>query len=113
MNVVPPLADISLTPRQTAIRALFDRLAPQRAHWLRRNSYFYEADHAYMRFLIPAGARVLEIGCGDGQLLAALKPSRAVGVDLSPEMIRVAPGVRMACGQCRRTGGFTANFGAV
>ena len=90
MNVVPPLADISLTPRQTAIRALFDRLAPQRAHWLRRNSYFYEADHAYMRFLIPAGARVLEIGCGDGQLLAALKPSRAVGVDLSPEMIRVA-----------------------
>ena len=90
MNVVPPTADPSLTPRQTAIRALFDRLAPERGHWLRRNSYFYEADHAYMRFLIPAGARVLEIGCGDGQLLAALKPSRAVGIDLSSEMIRVA-----------------------
>ena len=79
-----------LTPRQGAIRALFDRLAPERGRWLARNSYFYSADHAYMRFLVPAGARVLEIGCGDGQLLAALKPSRGVGVDLSPEMIRVA-----------------------
>ena len=80
----------ALTPRQDRIRALFDKLAPERGKWLARNRYFYEADHLYMRFLIPAGARVLEIGCGDGQLLAALKPSRAVGVDMSAEMIRVA-----------------------
>ena len=79
-----------LTPRQERIRALFDKLAPERGKWLARNRYFYEADHAYMRFLIPAGARILEIGCGDAQLLAALKPSRAVGVDMSAEMIRVA-----------------------
>ncbi len=90
MNVATPITDSTLTPRQVSIRALFDRLAPERGRWLRRNSYFYEADHAYMRFLIPAGARVLEIGCGDGQLLAALKPSRAVGIDFSAEMIRVA-----------------------
>ncbi len=81
---------VGLTPRQERIRALFDKLAPERGKWLARNRYFYEADHTYMRFLIPAGGRVLEIGCGDGQLLAALKPSRAVGVDISAEMIRVA-----------------------
>lgn len=39
------------------------------------------------RFLIPPGMRVLEIGCGQGDLLAALRPSRGVGVDLSPRMI--------------------------
>ena len=90
MNNPLTTIDSALTPRQAAIRALFDQLAPERERWLRRNNYFYAADQAYMRFLIPTGARVLEIGCGTGQLLAALKPSRAVGLDLSPEMIRMA-----------------------
>jgi SAM-dependent methyltransferase len=78
------------SPRETAIRAFFDRLAPERRRWIARNSYFYETDRAYMRFLVPPGARVLEIGCGNGELLAALEPARGVGLDLSPEMIKVA-----------------------
>lgn len=40
--------------------------------------------------LIPRGRRVLELGCGDGGLLAALQPSVGVGVDFSPEMLRHA-----------------------
>jgi SAM-dependent methyltransferase len=75
---------------QQAVRSLFDRLAPERASWLRRNGYFYSHDHRYMRLLVPEGAAVLEIGCGNGQLLAALKPRRGVGIDLSPAMIAVA-----------------------
>lgn len=39
------------------------------------------------RFAITPGLRVLEIGCGTGDLLAAVKPSYGVGVDLSLEMI--------------------------
>lgn len=50
------------------------------------------------RFLIPPGMRVLEIGCGQGDLLAAVQPSYAVGIDLSPHMIERArlrhPGTR-------------------
>jgi len=38
-------------------------------------------------FIIPKGQKVLEIGCGNGQLLASLKPSYAVGLDFSEEMI--------------------------
>lgn len=34
--------------------------------------------------------RVLELGCGTGDLLAQLKPSYGVGVDLSPKMIEIA-----------------------
>src|SRR5205807_1888324 len=39
------------------------------------------------RFVCPEGMRVLEVGCGRGDLLAALAPSRGVGVDFSPEML--------------------------
>jgi SAM-dependent methyltransferase len=40
--------------------------------------------------LVPPGLRVLELGCGNGDLLAALRPSRGVGVDFSPGMLRLA-----------------------
>ena len=81
---------VPLSARQQEIRALFDRIAPMRRYWIERNRYYYDAELAYLRFLVPPGARVLEIGCGDGHLLSELKPSRGVGIDLSPEMIRIA-----------------------
>ena len=40
-----------------------------------------------MQFLIPPGKRVLELGCGRGELLAALKPSYGVGVDFGARTI--------------------------
>jgi len=42
---------------------------------------------AFFQYLIPPGAVVLELGCGQGDLLAAVKPSCGVGVDISKEMI--------------------------
>ncbi len=39
---------------------------------------------------IAAGATVLEVGCGSGRLLRALKPSRGVGVDFSSAAIEAA-----------------------
>ncbi len=47
------------------------------------NAAYREDDRKFMRFLIPPGKRVLELGCGRGELLAALKPSYGVGVDFS------------------------------
>ncbi len=85
----PPSPD-RLSPRKQAIRELFDRLAPERDHWIRRNRYFYEQDRAYMRFLVPKGLRILEVGCGTGELLAALEPSYGLGLELSSEMVRQA-----------------------
>ena len=40
--------------------------------------------------LITPGQKVLEIGCAEGDLLAALKPSVGLGVDFCPEMIAQA-----------------------
>lgn len=77
----------ALSQRRAAIAAFFDRLAPHRHGWLEKNRFFYKQDIAYMRFLIPEGLDVLEIGCGTGQLLSRLQPARGVGIDISTRMV--------------------------
>ncbi|MFP4674447.1 MAG: glycosyltransferase [Opitutales bacterium] len=43
-----------------------------------------------LRHHIPSGASILEWGCGRGDLLRGLEPSRGLGIDLSPAMIEQA-----------------------
>lgn len=62
--------------------------APTRLHWAAR-SYRGLLAH-YYNLLIPADSSVLEIGCGSGELLAAVQARRKVGVDLSPRQIEAA-----------------------
>jgi len=40
--------------------------------------------------LIPSGNKVLELGCGTGDLLNVLEPSVGVGIDSSSQMLRLA-----------------------
>ncbi len=54
------------------------------------NAAYREDDRKFMRFLIPPGKRVLELGCGRGELLAALRPSYGVGVDFGARTIAKA-----------------------
>ena len=72
-----------------------ERWQPYRRHYQRRLAEVF-------RLLIPPGMRVLEAGCGQGDLLASLAPSRGVGVDLSPAMIERArarhPHLEFVCG---------------
>ena len=49
--------------------------------WRKFNAAYHDDDLKFMQFLIPPGKRVLELGCGRGDLLAALKPSYGVGID--------------------------------
>jgi SAM-dependent methyltransferase len=61
--------------------------------WERRRglggAYHRRLERVY-RFLVPHGSRVLELGCGRGELLAAVGASHGVGLDFSPEMVRQA-----------------------
>jgi len=52
--------------------------------------YYRRRVQQTLSHVIPAGQRVLELGCGRGNLLAALKPSVGLGVDFSEEMIAQA-----------------------
>jgi SAM-dependent methyltransferase len=76
--------------RKQIIREYVDKMAPHRERWMSRNRYYYKENESYMRFLVPEGLRVLDLGCGSGKLLASLKPSYGVGVDLSEKSIAVA-----------------------
>lgn len=49
--------------------------------------YYHQQVTRIYQFLVPPAQRVLELGCGEGDLLGALKPSRGVGVDFSPRMV--------------------------
>lgn len=88
--------------RKQRYRDAYDRIAPARDQWIDRNRAFYDDDWRFMRFLIPEGARVLDLGCGTGLLLSKLKPSHGVGIDLSPRMIEIArqnhPDLHFVCG---------------
>jgi ubiquinone/menaquinone biosynthesis C-methylase UbiE len=73
-----------------AFETFFDHHAGKVDAWRIRNSGYHRAVASIARFYIPRGARVLEVGCGTGDLLASLEPSVGVGVDLSGEMVRRA-----------------------
>ncbi|MGH6717963.1 MAG: glycosyltransferase [Alphaproteobacteria bacterium] len=90
IETFPAIGRNGPSTRKRAIVALADRLAPERRRWMRRNAYYYEEDYRYMRFLVPPGRKVLVLGCGAGDLLAALDPTVGVGIDMSPRMIEVA-----------------------
>lgn len=83
-------------------RELYDSLAPERERWQLRSRAYYRNIERLIRFIVPEGASVLEIGCGLGDLLAALKPAAGFGLDLSPRHVELArarhPGLRFAVG---------------
>ena len=54
------------------------------------NHYYHERLEQVLQFVVPPGQKVIKIGCGNGDLLASLKPSYGVGVDFSAEMIKLA-----------------------
>lgn len=76
--------------RKHEIAERFDRLSLQRTRWQEKARYYYEDQLRYLRFLVPEGLSILEVGCGLGDQLAALKPKRGLGIDFSPAMIRQA-----------------------
>ena len=78
--------------RKAALVALLDAQAGESDRWRRKNRTYYAAIERFMRFHVPPGSTVLEIGCGTGDLLAALSPSRGVGVDISAKAVEIARG---------------------
>lgn len=57
-----------------------------------RHRYFYDYLSRILRVRVPPGLRVLEVGCGPGDLLAALSPSKGVGIDISAAAVATARG---------------------
>jgi SAM-dependent methyltransferase len=75
---------------QRARRAHWDAVAASADRSKTWSRGYHERLAQLYRFLIPPGQRVLELGCGEGDLLAAVAPARGVGVDFSGAMIERA-----------------------
>ena len=67
--------------------AHWDAVAVKRDSWRGWGAGYHARLREIYRFLVPPALRVLEIGYGAGDLLAAVQPDRGVGIDFSGEMI--------------------------
>src|SRR3977135_4664495 len=93
MNLTRSDSTASLQLSSQRKRDLLDHFEANRDEldrWREFNAAYHEDDRKFMQFLISPGKRVLELGCGRGDLLAALKPSYGVGIDFGAETIAKA-----------------------
>ena len=69
---------------------LFDSLAASRRRWKKKNYYYYQTVEKLHKFLIPEKSKVIELGCGTGELLNSCNPVIGLGLDFSEQMIAIA-----------------------
>ena len=81
----PPSADLPAPLQEVA--EYFDDFSKESQGWRRKNRTYYRLIESIMTFVVPKGASVLEVGSAEGDLLAALEPSRGVGIDISEGMV--------------------------
>ena len=82
--------NVAALDAKAGVEKYFDKIAAKRDTWIKKNSYYYDDLKFFYQFNIPPAKRVLEIGSGTGEILASVKPSRGVGIDLSREMVQIA-----------------------
>jgi ubiquinone/menaquinone biosynthesis C-methylase UbiE len=72
------------------VTSYFESQAVVLDEWKRRNWYYHAAVTELVKFLVPEGQSVLEVGSGTGDLLAALKPTRGMGIDASDYLVQIS-----------------------
>jgi SAM-dependent methyltransferase len=87
-----PLSDFEQREqtRRHARQARFDSAATRRAQLGGNHSYYAGELQRLLKSLVTPGSRVLEIGCGLGDLLAAIGGPGSVGIDVSAKMVEQA-----------------------
>ena len=68
----------------------YDEIADWREQKNDRYAYYSKELQRLVKTMVLGGARVLEIGCGLGDLLAAVEPREGIGLDISPRMVEIA-----------------------
>jgi len=73
-----------------ARRKYWDEYVSEYSRWDGLRAGYTKRLQQVFGFATPPGMRVLELGCGAGDLLAAMRPSYGVGIDFSPNAVSMA-----------------------
>jgi ubiquinone/menaquinone biosynthesis C-methylase UbiE len=76
--------------KQTPVEKHFDRIADKYDHFKKKNWYYYRNLKQLYKEIILPDQKILEVGCGTGDLISSLEYRYAAGIDISLEMIKIA-----------------------
>ena len=80
----------NMSIRKKNIKNFFNSSEMNREKWLKKGKVFHSEDSKFLKEIIPEKSNILELGCGNGQLLSSLKPDYGLGVDFSKKLIKEA-----------------------
>jgi SAM-dependent methyltransferase len=105
---MPSPASTFVRPSDQAIayteerRRYWEEYAGSASRWAGIRGYYQRRLAEIYKLSVPQGMRVLELGCGDGELLAKLEPAYGLGIDLSSQLVERArskfPGLHFEVG---------------
>jgi SAM-dependent methyltransferase len=72
------------------LRSYFNSIAPEWERWRSRNRFYHEQVEELVVGAIAPGRRVLDIGSGVGDVLAAAEPSEGVGINVAERLTQLA-----------------------
>jgi hypothetical protein len=88
----------ALERRVEEVREHYERMCERRADYIAKNAYYYEQVFQLLRFIVPPGKRVVQVGCLTPDFLHVVAPSFGVGIDLCEGRSNSLVGVFRTCG---------------
>ncbi|MBI4436583.1 MAG: glycosyltransferase [Candidatus Omnitrophica bacterium] len=88
-SAASPLEEVS-EKRRKEVLLFCDKLADTYDDWHSKNRYYYREVESFCSDIVSKESRILEIGCGTGDLLNRIAKEDGIGIDISPRMISLA-----------------------
>ena len=60
---------------------LSKKFANKKTYWRKHNNYYNESFADFIKFVVPEGSSILEVGYGEGDTINSLNPSPVIGIE--------------------------------
>lgn len=68
----------------------WDKVASNINKWHKAGKYYHQRLIEIYNNMVYPGSKILEIGCGNGDLLDSIDSDKKIGIDFSPAMVNLA-----------------------